>query len=146
MTAMERPTLPPSGDYRRRFLMLASVAYLVLGISYLATPVTAGRQAGFAWLPDALSISTLGWVWVVVAVGVTVASLVWPTSRTVERWCFTALTIPPTLWAGIFCASWLLGAHPVGYASMISYGLMSGMTLLAASWPNPPKPGGEARD
>ena len=137
-------TLPRTGDYRRRFLKLASIAYLVLGMSYLVTPDTAGRKAGFAWLPGALSISTLGWVWVIVAVGVTVASLAWPHRRAVERWCFAALTIPPTLWAGIFTASWLLGAHPVGYASAISYGLMSGMTLLAASWPNPP--GGGARD
>ena len=134
------------GNFRRHFLMLASIAYAILGVSYLITPDTAGRQAGFAWLSDALSISTLGWVWVVVAVAVAVASLVWPTSRTVERWCFTALTIPPTLWAGIFAASWLLGEHPVGYASTISYGLMSGMCLLAASWPNPPQPGGGSRD
>lgn len=82
----------------------------------------------------------------IVAVGVTVASLVWPTRRRVERVCFAALTIPPTLWAGIFAASWLLGAHPVGYASAISYGLMSGMCLLAASWPNPPQPGGDVGD
>lgn len=143
---MERPKLPPVGDFRRRFLMLASIAYAILGVSYVATPATASRQAGFAWLPDALSISTLGWVWVVVAVAVTAASLMWPASRRIERWCFTALTIPPTLWAGIFAASWLLGEHPLGYASMISYGLMSGMTLLAASWPNPPRPGGGARD
>lgn len=143
---MERPTLPPVGDYRRRFLMLASIAYAILGISYLVTPATSGRRSGFAWLPEALSISRLGWVWVVVAVGVTVASLVWPTRRRVERVCFAALTIPPTLWAGIFAASWMLGAHPLGYASMISYGLMSGMTLLAASWPNPPQVGGEARE
>lgn len=134
------------GNFRRRFLKLASVAYLVLGASYLITPDTAGRQAGFSWLPDALSISTLGSVWVVVAVVVTVASLAWPTKRRVERWCFTALTIPPTLWAGIFAASWLLGEHPVGYASTISYALMTGMCLLAAAWPNPPRPGGAADD
>lgn len=143
---MERPTLPPSGDYRRRFLMLASIAYAILGVSYVATPETAGRQAGFAWLPGALSISTLGWVWVIVAVTVTAASLTWPASRRVERWCFTALTIPPTLWAGIFCAAWLLGEHPVGYASTISYALMTGMCLLAAAWPNPPQVGGAADD
>lgn len=143
---MPRPTLPLVGDFRRRFLTLASVAYTILGVSYLVTPVTASRRAGFAWMPEMLSISTLGWVWVAVAVGVIVASLAWPTKRRVERWCFTALTIPPTLWAGIFCAAWLLGEHPVGYASAISYALMSGMTLLAASWPNPPQPGGAARD
>lgn len=138
--------LPLANDYRRRFLMLASIAYAVLGISYVVTPATTGRRAGFAWLPGPLSISTLGWVWVIVAAAVAIASLAWPTSRRVERWCFTALTMPPTLWAGIFAASWLLGEHPVGYASTISYALMSGMTLLAASWPNPPQPGGGARD
>lgn len=143
---MGGPRLSMAGDFRRRFLALASAAYLLLGISYLATPETASRQAGFAWLPDELSISTLGWIWVAVAVGVTVASLAWPTRRRVERWCFTALTIPPTLWAGIFCAAWLLGEHPVGYASAISYGLMAGMTLLAAAWPNPPRPRGAAHD
>lgn len=141
---MNRPRFPSVGDFRRQFLMLASIAYLLLGVSYVAAPVTASRRAGFAWLPDPLSISTLGWAWIVVAVGVSAASLVWPTRRRVERVCFAALTIPPTLWAGIFAASWLLGEHPLGYASMISYGLMSGMTLLAASWPNPPQPGGEA--
>ena len=143
---MGGPKLSLSGGCRRRFLALASAAYLLLGTSYLVTPDTAGRKAGFAWLPEQLSISTLGWVWVAVAVAVTVASLAWPTRRRVERWCFTALTIPPTLWAGIFAASWLLGEHPVGYASAISYALMSGMTLLAASWPNPPQAGGGARD
>ena len=141
---MSRPRFPSVGDFRRQFLMLACVAYLLLGVSYVAAPVTAGRRAGFAWLPDPLSISTLGWAWIVVAVGVSAASLAWPTRRRVERACFAALTIPPTLWAGIFAASWLLGEHPLGYASMISYGLMYGMCLLAASWPNPP--GGGARD
>lgn len=133
------------GNFRRRFLMLASTAYLILGVSYLVTPDTAGRQAGFSWLPDALSISTLGWVWVIIAIAVSAASIAWPASRRVERWCFTALTVPPTLWAAIFAAAWLLGEHPVGYASTISYSLMSGMCLLAASWPNPPRTGGRCQ-
>lgn len=138
--------LPKTGDYRRQFLLLASIAYLLLGISYVASPATAGRRAGFAWLPEPLSISMLGWGWIIIAAGVTTASLAWPTRRRVERWCFAALTIPPTLWAGIFAVAWLLGEHPLGYASMISYGLMTGMCLLAASWPNPPQTGGGARE
>lgn len=139
---MTERLLPRVGDFRRHFLMMACAAYLLLGISYIVSTPTAGRKAGFAWLPGALSISTLGWVWVAVAVLVSAASIIWPHSRKAERLCFAGLTVPPTLWAGIFAASWLLGEHPLGYASMISYGLMTGMSLLAASWPNPPEIGG----
>ena len=143
---MTRRLLPRVGDFRRHFLMMACAAYLLLGLSYVTSEPTAGRKAGFAWLPESRSISTLGWVWVAVGVGVPIASTLRPSSRKVERLCFAALTVPPTSWSAIFAAAWFLGEHPLGYASMISYALMTGMSLLAASWPNPPRIKGGASE
>ncbi len=130
--------LPRREDYRRQFLMLAGIAYAALGVSYVLTPTTTGRQAGFAWLPGRLGVETLGWLWIGVATLVTLASWWKPGSRRVERWCFATLTVPPSAWAGIFLASWLIGTHPIGYASAVSYALIAGTVLLAARWPNPP--------
>lgn len=130
--------LPGKGDFRRWCLLLSCLAYLGIGLSYVISEPGASRRAGFSWLPIGLGVETIGWLWIVVATAVTVASLLRPTSKAVERWCYALLTIPPTGWAAVFLMSWLLGAHPLGYASAISYAYITGLVLTTAAWPNPP--------
>lgn len=130
--------------HRGSFLLVGGLAYIPIGLSYLIT-LTRSRQAGFAWLPEFLTPSLLGWVWLLA--GATAVAVAF-TSRAHPKWerhGFSALITPPVLWSLIFLIAWLhhlipalpATGHPTGYLSVISYGLMAGWVGVASGWDEP---------
>ncbi len=125
----------PRGD----FLLAGGLVFTAIGYSYVST-TTPGREAGFVWLPTHLDSDELGWVWVVVGLFTVTVALISARFKKLEALAFMVLVVPPTLWALIFIGAWLLGAHPNGWVSAISYSLMAWWVLIASDWPNPPCP------
>lgn len=128
---------------RGGFLLLMSVGYMALSLSYVAGPATASRMKGFAWLPQSIDANELGWAWVAVAL-LAFAGAWWGRQcRRIENWAFGGLILPPSLWAAVFVIAWVVGEHPTGWITAVSYGLYTSLAWHAASWPNPPSGGGD---
>lgn len=124
---------------RGAFLLVGAVSYLFIGLSYVFAS-TASRDAAFRWLPDAMSPTTLGWLWVV---GGITAAIIALRSAAHPRWeatGFGALMLCPSLWVVIFLGASMFGTHPHGWISAVAYGLMAMWVWVVSGWENPHPP------
>ena len=116
-------------------LLIAGAGWLAIGLSYTIGPVTRSRIRGFAWLPEWLDSTELGWLWIVSAV-IAIGSAVIGAKK-LENIAFGALMMPPVLWAAIFAYAFWIGEHDHGWISSISYVTFAGLIWHCSSWPNP---------
>lgn len=122
---------------RGQFLLVGSGAFTAIGASYILV-TTESRSKAFSWLPLHLGPGELGWVWVAVGLfGLFVGALSKCLPPKFNSVAYGALITPPVLWAVVFLIAWVIGAHPLGWVSAISYALMAGWILVVSDWPNP---------
>lgn len=131
---------------RGAFLLAGAAAFTAIGASYVAVR-TPSRSAAFSWLPGQIGSDELGWIWVVLGLLCEGSALVSGRCPRIASIGYGLLMAPPALWAVIFLGAWLTGAHPLGWVSALSYGLMATWIWIASDWPNPlPPRGGRAPD
>lgn len=134
--------MPLRNDRRREaFLAVSSIGYGALGLTYLLEG-TLSRAQGFAWLPFGIGADEMGWVWIVTAIIAAISAVPSGDHPKLVRWGFVSLVVPPSAWAIIFLFSWLLGDHPTGYISAISYSMMAAWILIVSAWPDSVTDGG----
>ena len=126
---------PPS--HRRTFLLFTAIVWAAIGTSYALGATTASRKYGFSWLPESIDASELGWAWIIAAILAVIAVVRWRDKR-LEALAFGAILVPPSIFSLTFLVAFLVGAHPLGWISAISYGAFAGFVLMAAAWPDPP--------
>lgn len=119
-----------------------SVGYVALGLSYVFGPATRSRQLGFEWLPASFDADELGWLWLIAALLGFIGGFFGVRYPRWESFAFGGLLIPPSVWAFCFLVAWVMGEHPFGWISTISYGLFTLISFHAAAWPDPVDGGG----
>lgn len=128
--------MPMRNDRRRvAFLAVSSLGYGALGLTYLLEE-TLSRAQGFAWLPANIGPNEMGWVWIVTAVIAACSAVLSDERPKLVKWGFVSLIIPLATWSLIFLFAWLLGDHPTGYISTISYGMMGAWVWIVSAWPD----------
>lgn len=120
---------------RSGFLLIAGLGYVVIGIINVTTKTSMSADLAFAWLPDHLSSKTLGWVWIIMGLIMTITSLISAGHSKLESAGYVVSLIPPFTWAFVFAASQLFG-NPYGVRDGAVYFLISILMYYAAGWPN----------
>lgn len=121
---------------RVQFLLAVGIGQFLMGFSYVVTP-TKSRSQGFAWLPLDVGPDDLGWIPILIGLTVIVLAIYSTRCRRLQTWAFALAGIPWALWAAIFAVAQILGAHPTGHASALSYGCMVALLVVVAGWPDP---------
>lgn len=126
---------------RKAFLRLIGTVQVAQGVTWIdPNGVTPQREMSFAWLPDALLGTTTVGVLLVIAGLFCWTSVLVRAKGKFEQITFGAAMIPYTLLATAFLISWLVGTHPTGIVSAISYAGFAYMVWLAAGVTNQPRP------
>ena len=134
--------MPLRNDRRREaFLAVSSLGYGLLGLTYLLED-TLSRAQGFAWLPFDIGADEMGWVWIVAAIIVAISAVLSDNHPRFVKWGFVSLIIPPATWSLIFLFAWILGDHPTGYITTISYSMMAAWIWIVSAWPDSVTDGG----
>ena len=120
---------------RSGFLLIAGLGYVVIGIINVTTKTSMSADLAFAWLPDHLSSKTLGWVWIIMGLIMTITSLISAGHSKLESAGYVVSLIPPFTWAFVFAVSQLFG-NPYGVRDGAVYFLISILMYYAAGWPN----------
>lgn len=125
-----------SMDGRRSgFLLIAGLGYVVIGIINVTTKTSMSADLAFGWLPAHLSSKTLGWVWIIMGLIMTITSLISAGHSKLESAGYVVSLIPPFIWAFVFATSQLFG-NPYGARGGAVYFLISILMYYVAGWPN----------
>ena len=123
-------------DHRRgRFLFLASLSYIAIGIANVVTRASLSSDLAFAWIPAHLNPKNLGWIWIVTGVIMLITGLIPPGHSKLEAAGYVVSLMPPFAWAFIFSVSQLFG-NPYGIRSGVVYFFISILMYYIAGWPN----------
>ena len=127
---------------RAQFLLVHAVLYACLGFSYVTIKPGEGssRASAFSWLPAALPVSMIGWIWIVAA-GIALYAAIEQHPPKSDRFGFMALTAVPIVWSLMFLISWvsavIAGTPSTAWVSASIYAGYATIVILVSSWPNP---------
>jgi hypothetical protein len=122
---------------RGSFIAIHVVLHLAMGLSFILAPLTPGRRAAFSFLPDFL-IENFGWVWVAGALIAIPGVFKYAPPRS-DRWAFSALVAPPTLYALLYLIAVMTGTYPVGWVNVFLFGSFAASLWVVSDWVNPPE-------
>lgn len=123
-------------SHRRRALLVHSAGQIGIGISYFVFP-TKSRARGLAWMPEVVTPQLFGLIPFIIGIIVfTIA--VRNCSPSAISHAFVLAGIPWAAYVGVFLMAQILGTHPQGIASAISYAILTGTLIIAALTPDPP--------
>lgn len=120
---------------RSIFLILFGIVFLIFGVTLLGHPTDAPqslphiRQHTPLWIQEGISIpwSLAGCI-----------ALVTGLTRPKHEWYgFTALYLMAGFWSSLYVIECLIGGWPRAVAGVLVWGLVVGVILLIAGWPDP---------
>lgn len=121
---------------RGAFLTLFGCIYLLLGYSYIGTPVTPAVHHSLRMALNVAPLVVYGWLWVTSGVAAIVVGLIFRASRDVFG--FIAAVLMPSLWAVVYFAAWMDGDVPRGWVTGLLFALIASAVGVVAGMPEPP--------
>lgn len=126
------------GRKRNQFLLVCSMVYIGIGLSFLAGVPSPVRSAMFLWLPGASAKLSpfLGWVWIAAAV-IAIGSVVFVRPAHSDGIAFGVLTAIPLAFALLFSVTWIAGYSETAWVSAVVYFGYALIVMLVSSWAEP---------
>lgn len=119
---------PHVNGRRGAFLLLFSLTYLMIGLSYVTNPETDFRAASFSWLTEFVPLNYLATIWLVSA-GVGIHAAFRP--RPNDKHGFQALAAVPAAWGTLFFVGGLAGV-PESWVYAGIYYMFAGIPMVVS--------------
>ncbi|MCD9196087.1 hypothetical protein [Streptomyces albireticuli] len=127
---------------RRGTILLAyGTVWALYGYGQLTIPQP--DQRGLTLVLHLWPLSTWAWLWI--TAGTIAIAAAWMPPRR-DWWGFLALVVIVIPWTLSYLASWWpLGIFPRGWVATAVWTVISVPVIVAAGWPEPPRPKGDPR-
>jgi hypothetical protein len=123
---------------RRAFLITVGIGWALYGgLGILGDP-RYGTARGLSGITQYVSLSTLGWMWVILGATAALAGLAINCPR-VQALGYASLAAPAGLWAGVFAAA-AATSFPSAIGSACGWGAFTIGVVLVSGMDDPPPP------
>lgn len=120
-------------------LVVAGIAYMILGMSYVLARPTPSRTSALYYAFNLFPIHVWGWLFVL-AGALSIISSRWPPFST--TWGYMVLTGLSATWAGFYAMGVIFRVSPLTNISAVClWGLIAFMWWAISGLVNPPEPG-----